>query len=87
MVLDDQPADEHFRPLRTARRSKLVLAIVIGPLLWIVALAVVAVVVDRTDSIEVGLLITAAAGVTAAVVLAILTRARRREEERYADGA
>lgn len=87
MVSDDQPADERFRPLRPAPRSKLALAIAIGPVLWIAAFVVAAVVIDRTNAIELGLLITAAAGVTAAVLLAVLSSARRREEDSYADGA
>jgi len=87
MVSDDQPVDEHFRPLRPVRRSKLVLAIAIGPVLWIAAFAVAAAVVDRTNAIELGLVIAAAAGAIAAVLLAVLARARQREEDRYADSA
>ena len=42
---------------------------------------------DRTNAIELGLLITAASFVFAAVVLSLLRLGRRREERRYADRA
>jgi hypothetical protein len=79
--------DEPFRPLRPASGPKLVAALVLGPLLWVIALALASVLLDRTNAIELGLLVTAAAFVFAAVVLSLLRFGRRREERRYADRA
>jgi hypothetical protein len=84
---DVQGIDERFRPLRPASRPKLIAAFVLGPILWVAALMVVAWLVDRTDAIELGLLVTAASFVFAAVVLSLLRVGRRREERHYADRA
>jgi hypothetical protein len=74
---------DRFRPLRTASRGRLAVAFVLGPLLWVVAMLVTAVLVERTDAIELGLLVTFAAFVVASIVLLLLWRGRRREERRY----
>ena len=79
--------DEPFRPLRPASGPKLIAALVLGPILWVVALMVASWLLDRTNAIELGLLITAASFVFAAVVLSLLRLGRRREERRYADRA
>jgi hypothetical protein len=80
-------ADElqpRFWPLRPASRKQRVVAIVIGPLLWVVALDVLALLLHRTDLVELALLITAGSFVVALAVLGILSVERRREERRYA---
>ena len=87
MPEDIQGFDERFRPLRPASRPKLIAAIVLGPVLWLVALSVAAWLLARTDAIEIGLLVTAASFVIAAVVLSLLRLGRGREERRYADRA
>jgi ABC-type sulfate transport system permease subunit len=87
MVEEAHPSEGRFRPLRPASRLRLIAALVIGPLMWIVALVVAAWVIDRTDAIGKGLLVTVAAFVVAAPVLGLLWRARKREERRYADRA
>jgi hypothetical protein len=79
--------DEPFRPLRPASGPKLIAAFVFGPILWVVALLLASWLLDRTDAIELGLLITAATFVVAAVVLSLLRLGRIREERRYADRA
>ena len=84
---DPRGFDEPFRPLRPASGPKLVAALVFGPILWVVALLVVSWVLDRTDAIELGLLVTAASFGFAAVVLSLLRLGRLREERRYADRA
>ena len=86
------PDDAHgfedpFRPLRPASGPKLIAALVFGPILWVVALLLASWLLDRTDAIELGLLIAAASFVFAAVVLSLLRLGRRREERRYADRA
>jgi hypothetical protein len=84
---DVQGFGEPFRPLRPESRPKLIAAIVLGPVLWLVALLVAAAVLARTNTIEIGLLLTAGSFVIAAVVLGLLRLGRRREERRYADRA
>ncbi len=79
--------EEPFRPLRPASRPKLIAAFVLGPILWVIGLILVSWVLDRTDAIELGLLIAAASFVFAAVVLSLLRIGRNREERRYADRA
>jgi hypothetical protein len=79
--------DETFRPLRPASRPKLIAAFVLGPILWVIALLVASWLLDRTNAIELGLLVTAASFVAAAVVLSLLRLGRLREERRYADRA
>ena len=87
-----QPEDAHgfdqpFRPMRPASGPKLIAAFVFGPILWVVALSVASWLLDRTNAIELGLLVTAASCVFAAVVLSLLRLGRLREERRYADRA
>jgi hypothetical protein len=73
--------------LRPASGPNLIAALVLGPILWVVALLLAAWLLDRSDAIELGLLIAAASFVFAAVVLSLLRLGRRREERRYADRA
>jgi hypothetical protein len=83
---DARPYQTRFRPLRPASRPTLIAAMTVGPLLWVVALVFVAVLFDRTDAIEFALLIAVASFTVSFVVLAVLRRARIREERRYAAG-
>jgi hypothetical protein len=73
--------------MRPASGPKLIAALVFGPILWLAALVVASWMLDRTDAIELGLLVAAAAFLFAAVVLSLLRLGRRREERRYADRA
>lgn len=73
-----------FRPLRPARGLRLWLAAVLGPICWIVALVVAAWMLERSDLIEAGLLITLAVFALAVPALLVLHRAREREERRCA---
>jgi hypothetical protein len=79
--------DEPFRPLRPTSRPKLIAALVVGPVLWVMMLLVASWLLDRTNAIELGLVVSAATFVFAAVVLSLLRLGRRREERRYADRA
>jgi hypothetical protein len=71
-----------FEPLYPARHSRLVVAFIVGPLLWLVALVVALVLIQRTDAIELGLKITFAAFVLATAGLLALYAVRRRQELR-----
>ena len=84
---DGEGLADRFRPLRPASRGKLILAIVLGPVLWAVALAYIAVIVKYTDAIAVGLIVAVASFVISAIVLILLRRGRILEERRYADRA
>ena len=79
--------EDRFRPLRPASRPKLILAIVLGPVLWAVAFAVVAVIIEYTDAIALGLAVALASFVVFAIVLILLRQGRLREERRYAQRA
>ena len=81
----DRPA-VRFEPLRPISRGRLIAALVIGPLLWVVALVVGAWLFDYAWAIGLGLLVTLASFLISLAVLGFLRLRRRRQEERYADG-
>ena len=58
----------------------MLLAVVVGPLLWVVALSTVAWVLHVSSAIELGLLIASIAAVVSTIVLALLRHARVRQE-------
>jgi hypothetical protein len=76
--------DDRFRPMRTASGLRLIAAIVLGPFLWVVGLVIVAVLVRRSDAIELGVLIAVVSMLVAVPILIVLRLGRRREERRYA---
>ncbi len=76
--------DDRFRPMRTASGPRLIAAIVLGPLLWVVGLAIVALLVHRSDAIELGVLIAVGSILVAVPILLVARLGRRREERRYA---
>jgi choline-glycine betaine transporter len=53
-----------------------------GPLLWLIALAIVLLTLDRTQAIEFGVLIAAASFAVATIVLLVLRALRLRQERR-----
>ena len=75
-----------FEPLHPASRKRLLLGIVVGPVLWLVALIVTAVVVHYTYAIAIGLVVTVVSLLVALVVLVLIHAGREREERRYVDG-
>ena len=77
---------EPFVPLRPVTRRQMIYRAVLGPMLWLVALVVVAIVVRRTDAILLGVIIAAAALGVSVVVLLLLRAGRNRERGRCADG-
>jgi hypothetical protein len=62
----------------------MLLAVVIGPFLWLVALITVAAVLHFTSAIELGLLIAFASAALSTIVLVLLRRGRIRQEKRFA---
>ncbi len=84
MTSDPESSVVQFEPLRPASRKRLLMGIVVGPLLWVVGLAVAAWVLHDSAAIEIGLLIALISAVVSAVVLVLLRHARVRQEKRYA---
>jgi hypothetical protein len=74
---------EPFVPLRPAPRGRLILRAVIGPLAWLVALLVAAIVLHRTRAIELGMLIAFVCLALSMIVLLLLRGGRNREQRRY----
>jgi hypothetical protein len=79
-------ADEHFRPLRPAKGVRLVTAIVLGPLVWVIAFVVTSAILEQSDAIELGILVAMCSFVVGFVVLLVLHRGRDRERRRYERG-
>ena len=80
-------ADEHeaavFEPLRPASRGRLILGLILGPVLWLVALIVVAATLHDTWAIQIGLIVTVGTFVLSLVALSFL-RWRRQQERQHA---
>jgi hypothetical protein len=72
-----------FQPLRPAKGTKLVMAAVIGPVAWVIAWLVAAWLIERSDAIEFGLLMTTASFLFAVPVLGLLAWGRAREERLF----
>ncbi len=86
MAVNNDPESSvvRFEPLRPASRKRMLLAIVIGPFLWLVAFITVAAVLHFTSAIELGLLIAFIAAFLSTIVLVLLRQGRVRQEKRYA---
>jgi hypothetical protein len=76
----ERPAE--FRPLRPASRRRRGLGYLLGSVVWLVALLVLSVVVDRTDAVGIALLVVAASFLLGTVASLLMRRGRLREEER-----
>lgn len=71
-----------FQPLRVSAEVTRRAAFILGPVVWLVALVVVAVVVKRRDAVELALIVAAASFAVGVVVALAARRARLREESR-----
>ena len=85
MRQDAETSSVHFEPLHPASRSAVIVGVVLGPLLWLVAIVAVAWFFEYTWAIALGLLVTVTAFFVALVVLALLRVTRVRQEKRYVD--
>jgi MFS-type transporter involved in bile tolerance (Atg22 family) len=74
---------EPFVPLRPVPRRRLIVRAVLGPLAWLVGLLVAAIVLHRTQAIELGLLIAFLCLVVSMLVLVVVRGGRNREQRRY----
>ncbi len=75
-----------FEPLHPASRASLIAGVVLGPLLWLVAIAIAALVFEYSWAIALGVGVTVASFFVSLVVLTLLREGRVRQEERYVDG-
>jgi hypothetical protein len=84
-MADDADHSLRFQPLRPATHWRMVATAIAGPVLWLIALSVGAVLIARGRAIEVGVLVAFASFVLALLVLTLLRAGRRREERQYGD--
>ncbi len=75
-----------FEPLRPASRASLIAGVVLGPLLWLVVIAIAAWAFEYSWAIALGVAVTVAAFLVSLVVLTLVREGRVRQEERYVDG-
>ena len=75
----------HFEPLHPASRSAVIVGVVVGPLLWLVAIAAVAWFFEYTWAIGFGVAVTVTMFLIALVGLVLFRAARVRQERRYVD--
>jgi uncharacterized membrane protein (UPF0136 family) len=83
---DVRGSSVRFEPLRPASRASLIAGVVLGPLLWLLVLAIAAWVFEYSWAIALGLAVTVASFFVSLVVLTLLREGRVRQEERYVDG-
>jgi hypothetical protein len=73
-------APARFQPLRISADVTRRVASIFGPLVWLVASIVVAVVIERRDAVELALIVVAASFGVGVVAAVAMRRARVREE-------
>jgi hypothetical protein len=71
-----------FVPVHPTPLRRMIVRAIAGPLLWLIALAVVLITLDRTQAIELGVLIAAASFALSTIVLLVLRALRLRQERR-----
>lgn len=80
-----QELEDRFRPLRPANTARLILAGIFGPLLWVLCILFAVFLVQPTQEIVFGAIVTALSFVAAGIILLLVHRARRREEREFVD--
>jgi hypothetical protein len=71
-----------FVPVHPTLLRRMIVRAIAGPLLWLIALAIVLITLDRTQAIEFGVLIAAASFAVSTIVLLVLRVLRLRQERR-----
>ena len=62
---------------------RLTTAIILGPLVWMIAFIVTSVILEKTDAVELGLAVTACSSTFGFLVLIVLRQLRDRERRRF----
>jgi hypothetical protein len=71
-----------FVPVHPTPLRRMIVRAIAGPLLWLIALGIVLITLDRTQAIELGVLIAAASFALSTIVLLVLRALRLRQERR-----
>jgi hypothetical protein len=71
-----------FVPVTPTPLRRMIVRAIAGPLLWLIALAIVLITLDRTQAIEFGVLIAAASFALSTIVLLVLRALRLHQERR-----
>ena len=71
-----------FVPVHPTPLRRMIVRAIAGPLLWLIALGIVLITLNRTQAIEAGVLIAAAAFALSTIVLLVLRALRLRQERR-----
>jgi hypothetical protein len=71
-----------FVPVNPTPLRRMIVRAIAGPLLWLTALGIVLITLNRTQAIELGVLIAAAAFAASTIVLLVLRALRLRQERR-----
>jgi hypothetical protein len=71
-----------FVPVHPTPLRRMIVRAIAGPLLWLIALGIVLITLNRTQAIELGVLIAAAAFAASTIVLLVLRALRLRQERR-----
>ena len=71
-----------FVPVHPTPLRRMIVRAIAGPLLWLIALAIVLITLDRTQAIELGVLIAAASFAVSTIVLLVLRALRLHQERR-----
>jgi uncharacterized integral membrane protein len=82
-MAEPPPLPARFVPLSRASRARRTAVFILGPLIWLVALLVLAFVVDERDAVEFALIVLAASFLVGLVLIG-WTRVVRVREEREA---
>ena len=71
-----------FVPVHPTRLRRMIVRAIAGPLLWLIALGIVLITLNRTQAIELGVLIAAASFALSTIVLLVLRALRLHQERR-----
>jgi hypothetical protein len=71
-----------FRPVHPTPLRRMIVRAIAGPLLWLIALGIVLITLNRTQAIEGGVLIAAASFAVSTIVLLVLRALRLHQERR-----
>jgi hypothetical protein len=83
-VAEREGSPPRFRPLQRASPPQRIVVLVLGPLLWLLALVVVGLVVEQSRAVEIGLL-AVLVSLPLSLAVSVLAWGLRLREERRAE--